>query len=761
MPVSPRDFALWAAATGNRYPQTAEEKASAAPEAYDFVRNIGKTGPNAPGPRVGGRIVFEQPISAQNADDNSVFHSPVTPDNNIPKVAGTYDNTMTGEHYDNQQRDLVEDNRRSNNIVDVLGKAALAAGLTAGGVALATNPAARSAVRGAIDTAQHQTESVGSRISSFLGNLGAARVTDSEVIQNIGDVTPPTTGQRYQQEKIPTTVQTLQAAKGANVGTPEREIVPTTTEATAVKPITESDIITSSQTFAPRESGYRSSSLASFEEAVPPSEAVQTARRQAATEQLARASESIRSRAPYQPDLPGINTTLMSLRSKDVGIDPESAGLYQAPAAPSKLGPTTEQMQLLSQTPDPWTGQYTPTVEKVSQQTADLSPSVGVRAEQLISKIEGEQGVPTRVRPVRRTELSPETLKAYEIVASGAERGVKIDPERAFQIATDPSTALTHSEQQAFEFAEPVALAGQSFTPGETVTGQTRTLRTGEQRGQRAEDLLERYARENVSGLTPKGRQSAGAQRLRGIEEQDEPRAVLTTPTGRAMRNISALDPQALAEGEIQYATFTGQTTGSNPETAAAAFKSATSPQKVAQMNALFGPDTSKIMLHIKTEQGIKPVAATELYRNIKPIAESVFDRAANYYAAKSGVELPSKETNYGDYLQTANSVIYGNKETASEAIPLMAKAFNQGLQERGLNLSVNQDSEMAPQALHTLMGIARKTTGGEIALEHFSRLAGRARSRGVIRTPSTQVPVGIPGPSTEQVAAAMRQAGL
>ena len=35
------------------------------------------------------------------------------------------------------------------------------------------------------------------------------------------------------------------------------------------------------------------------------------------------------------------------------------------------------------------------------------------------------------------------------------------------------------------------------------------------------------------------------------------------------MRNISALDPEALAGGEIEYAAFTGQTTGTDPELAA------------------------------------------------------------------------------------------------------------------------------------------------------------------------------------------------
>lgn len=801
MPVSPRDFALWAAATGNKYPQTPEEKMAAAPHAYDFAKNLGKTSASAARTRVGGNIVFNQPVSTQFADDNSVLQSPVTPDNNIPKVAGTLDNTMTGEQYDNQLRDTQEDNARNNNVVRNLGRAALATGLVAGGAILASSPEARQAVRGAVDTAQQQASNIGSRISSFLGGIGVPRPVDSEIIQNSGDVTPPTTGQRYQQEQVPSGVQAVQAAKGANVGTPEKTIVPTTTASTGVKPVTESEIISTSQTFAPRETGFGSQALADYEKAMPPSEALQEARRQAATAQLQRAAETVRSQDPYQLELPGVKGTLMSLRAKDVGVAPEEAGTYQAPVA-SKLGPTTTQYSLLHATPEPWSGEYTPAVETTTQQTADLKPSVGERVEKFITVLDIPKGERVQIseRAIGRgvetprglvssmIQESPEPVsvastiemeppgavagprqrtipeshaKAYSLVAAGAQRGQSIPFDRALEIVTNPETPLSFGEQQAFEKQEPIALAGQSFAPGERTTGQLRGIRTGEESGQRAEDLLERYARENVSGLTPTGRQSAGAQRLRGVEEQAEPRAVLTTPTGRAMRNISALDQEALAEGRMEYAPFTYTTTGADPVAAAAAYKSATSSNRVRQMNSLFGPETSKISLHLKTEEGIKPISSGEMYRNIRPIAEDVFDRSAAYHATKQGIDLPSKEQNYGDYIQAANSVLYGNKETASQAIPQMARAFDQGLRQRGVKMAVSNDPEMAQQALHTMMGVARRTTGGELSLEHFSKLAGRARSRGLIGTPETQVPVGIPGPSPAQVAAAMRQAGL
>lgn len=802
MPVSPRDFALWASATGNKYPQTAAEKMAAAPHAYDFVRNFGKTGSNAPGPRVGGRIVFDQPVSVQSADDNSVFQSPVTPDNNIPKVAGTFDNTMTGEHYDNQVKDTQEDNARSNNLIRNLGRAALATGAIAGTAILATNPAARQAVRSAATTAQQQASDIGSRISSFLGGLGSSRSVDNETIHNSGDVTPPTTGQRYQQERIPTAVQTMQAAKGSNVGTPEKSIVPTTTAATGIKPVTESEKIATQQSFSPSETGYGSSALADYEKTMPPSEAVQEARRQAATAQLQSAVKTIRSQEPYQPDRPGVNTTLMVLRNKEVGVSPEEAGIYQPPA-PSKLGPTTTQYSLFHATPEPFSGEYTPTKETYSEQTADLKPTVADRVQKFITVLDlgkGEsvqipesqigRGVqtprgltsslvgtpPEPVSVASTVELEPpgvlagprqrgipeEHVKAYDIVMAGAERGQKIDFGRALEIVTNPETPLSFEEQQAFEKHEPIALAGQTFE-GRT-TGQTRGVRTGEQRNQRTEALLDRYARENVSGLTPSGRQSAGAQRLRGIEERDEPHAVLTTPTGRTMRNISALNPEALAEGREEYAPHTFATTGADPEAAAKALASATSSERVKHMNSLFGPENSATLLHVRTENGIKTISPRELKGQIRDTANDVFDRAAVYHANQQGVDLPDKNQDYLGYLQTANAVLYKNPDVANVAIGQMARAFDQDLRAKhGLKMEVsnNPDTREASQALHTFMNVARGTTVGQLALENFNTLAGRARSQGRARTSTSMVPVGIPAPSPSQVRQIMGQAGL
>jgi hypothetical protein len=99
MPVSPQDYALWAAATGNPYPKTAQDKARLAPEVYDFNRGFGKFRGFNEVEGFQGDIVYDQPQSVRHYGDNTLLQSPITPDNNIPKVAGQLNNSLTGQHY--------------------------------------------------------------------------------------------------------------------------------------------------------------------------------------------------------------------------------------------------------------------------------------------------------------------------------------------------------------------------------------------------------------------------------------------------------------------------------------------------------------------------------------------------------------------------------------------------------------------------------------------------------------------------------------
>jgi hypothetical protein len=105
MPVSPQDYALWAQATGNPYPKTPEEKARLAPEVYDFNRGFGKFKGFDEVQGFQGDTVYDQPISIRNFGENTLLQSPITPDNNVPKVAGQLNNTLTGMHYSQHHAD--------------------------------------------------------------------------------------------------------------------------------------------------------------------------------------------------------------------------------------------------------------------------------------------------------------------------------------------------------------------------------------------------------------------------------------------------------------------------------------------------------------------------------------------------------------------------------------------------------------------------------------------------------------------------------
>lgn len=105
MPVSPQDYALWAEATGNPYPKTAQEKARLAPVVYDFNRGFGKFKGFDEVQGFQSDTVYDQPASIRYFGENTLLQSPITPDNNVPKVAGQLNNTLTGQHYSQYHAD--------------------------------------------------------------------------------------------------------------------------------------------------------------------------------------------------------------------------------------------------------------------------------------------------------------------------------------------------------------------------------------------------------------------------------------------------------------------------------------------------------------------------------------------------------------------------------------------------------------------------------------------------------------------------------
>lgn len=175
MPVSPQDFALWSNLTGNPYPQTPNERMALAPQVYEFNRSIGRRG----GPSV----------------------SPV---------------------------------RRA---VDVVGKAALAAGALAGAAYLGTKYLGGE--EGSFGRLELDDEP---QVPPNPGTYGTNPM--SSVAQASGDITPPTTADRFNQDLIANQTSEVQQAKGLS------SIQPTTNLIEA-KPVTQSEVIGSQQHFSP------------------------------------------------------------------------------------------------------------------------------------------------------------------------------------------------------------------------------------------------------------------------------------------------------------------------------------------------------------------------------------------------------------------------------------------------------------------------------------------------------------------------------
>lgn len=139
MPVSPQDYALWAAATGNPYPRTAQEKARLAPEVYDFNRGFGKFRGFDEVQGFQSDVVYDQPIAIRHYGDNSLLQSPITPDNNVPKVAGQLNNSLTGQHYTQYSADDASETGfggtdRPKSLLEKAAIGALGAGAVAAGV---------------------------------------------------------------------------------------------------------------------------------------------------------------------------------------------------------------------------------------------------------------------------------------------------------------------------------------------------------------------------------------------------------------------------------------------------------------------------------------------------------------------------------------------------------------------------------------------------------------------------------------------------
>lgn len=182
MPVSPQDFALWSHYTGNPYPQTPAERMALAPQVYEFNRNIGRQG----GPTM----------------------SPA---------------------------------RRA---VDVVGKAALAAGALASAAYLGSKYLTGEEGLSGFPASFGKLGLDDEPAVPPTGPMGGGGGPASQVAQTTGDITPPTTSDRFGQDIVTNQTAEVQQLKGLSSAKP-------TTSPIEAKPATQSEVISSQQHFSP------------------------------------------------------------------------------------------------------------------------------------------------------------------------------------------------------------------------------------------------------------------------------------------------------------------------------------------------------------------------------------------------------------------------------------------------------------------------------------------------------------------------------
>lgn len=738
MPVSPQDFNLWARVTGKKYPSTPEEKAAVAPEVHNFTRNFGKQG-------------------------------------------------VLGEQQEEQRPSLAQN----------LAKGALIAGGVAAGVAAARDPRVQQAVQTGFSNAKEATSNATARVKEFLQTVGGPRTVDADTVGANYDVTPNTTAQNYQQQVVPHQISGIEP-KGLLTG----------------RDYTQAESLANRQTSGPVFAGEfaRQKARSAFSEAlqVPgemgmsPTQAMEERRVQNALERMNAMAKRMGDPFSHSESLPSniypvptpqgeyvpTSTVIGKVGSLTGKMEqgPEFAGLvkYHLPEAvendvtntalASSITPDNTVPKAQTFNPNSLTGQHNIAIEADNQR--DLANEASALVETITT------GQPARQRPRRLSEISPQEQKAYELVAAGGEAGVPISLERAMDIASGAED-LSFQEQRLFSPSERVAVGEQTFAPGQRQTGRMMGVRTGASGSERALGLAEQYAEADVAGLTSQGRKSAGAQRLRGMEDTPNPSAVLVGATGRPLRGMGSISPESLREAsgvvaaeqaanremtanaiesllgrsgsDIDYKPFTDVTTGSTPETQERARQTMTAAQKPSttnQMNQLFATHsegeggsmlpTSSQFLNIKTESGVKPITTKALRRNYGNIADDVFVRAAQHYAEQDGIDLPDPMINESgrignyDFRNAANQVLYGAGEASIERSKMIGKAFNQSLKSAGLDLATED-----PYASHKLFAITQNQERGQIALQEYTRKIGRMQSQGLLKE-GRQVPQNI-----------------
>jgi hypothetical protein len=193
-----------------------------------------------------------------------------------------------------------------------------------------------------------------------------------------------------------------------------------------------------------------------------------------------------------------------------------------------------------------------------------------------------------------RTPLSDIDNKMYDLVATAAESGLKLEPKRALSILTDPNLELTTDEVNLFSINPQIgkfALKGQGYAPGQKQTGGMLSLKG---------DLLQsipNIGSDPQSSITQAASGTSIRGRSRVQNQPDEFRKRLDS-LGRPIReDVASVDPG----GTLTMSTGEELTELDMPEEVTANYRRLTRNPITGQMQEEYAP---KGMRAISTAEG-------------------------------------------------------------------------------------------------------------------------------------------------------------
>jgi hypothetical protein len=763
MPVTPQEFSLWARMTGNKYPNSVEEKVRLAPEVHNFSQNVGKQGALG---------VEQEPEPEQQS-----------------------------------------------NLGSKLAKGALIAGGIAAGVAVARNPGVQDAVKSAaskvddfvsnfttprevnVDTAEavgdvtpnprEQQSNVGSQVNKFLTEgsykrnykpnpvdveIGPDSYT-SPVSQRVSGLLQEGEDPYVHPSRIPGMPGGDYRGRRTTYTPEQQEAFRLTKEEADERAIIQNEGVIPPGMLTREQQAYlKLNELGG--------ETLQAGRQRSAERDLEgqQRAESLSNKADAVISALGASDPEFGhIQHSPSELSESVAASGQNPVNTGMTGNPDNLIEKTSATNDPTTltGQHD--IQMAANNAVDQAENEAVASVlQIQADKAANSGIDNpkvdnflKIESARRQNAAISDLDraAYDMVAAGAESGEEISLERAQQILTDPEAELSFGEQRLFRGGDRVAVGQQTFVPGETQTGRMMDLRSGASGTESSVTDADRYNVENTAGLSKQTRKGAGTGRMRDQRDTPNIAGVLPTGGGRNARGMSAVgsdfldvvtgeeqarnelsdltsnvvrkELEARNQPEQNYSKFTDYSTGQTDEGRARdqqTWETATSSRRHDQMNSLFTAPTESGLLQLKTaNRGNVKVSKEDLKTSLGPIATDVWNRAANHYAQAKGIQLPDPSS--PDYFNAANNIIYGGKDSMSN-VKDIGITFNSELQKAGLDLQ-NQD----PFAVHTLYSIVRGGAGGELSLRSFNTAAKRARSQGLLeRNPNAPIPHGLSG---------------